>query len=178
MLFAWLIAQGFAALDDSDYVDNLRIVHSAVLNAEGRGPAGCAYNAFMGSLARDWDITDEGPMEDLLGIEVDYLADGAIKLHQTSYVNKLVERFLPHGPLEKVQRGSLPYSSDFLKHIADALALPPESYPELVRPMQERLGCLMYAATVPAGRRRLAAFGRPPSERRGWHGRADYPRSG
>jgi len=165
MLFAWLIAQGFTALDDSDpcvftrvhpdgeiitigvYVDNLQIVHSAVLDADGRGPAGCAYNSFMDSLAGDWDITDEGPMEDLLGIEVDYLADGAIKLHQTSYIKKLVERFLPHGPLEKVQRGSLPYSSDFLKHIADALALPPESYPELVRPMQERLGCLMYAAT-------------------------------
>jgi hypothetical protein len=165
MLFAWLVAQGFHALDDSDpcvftrvhpdgeiitigvYVDNLQIVHSAVLDADGRGPAGCAYNSFMDSLARDWDITDEGPMEDLLGIEVDYLADGAIKLHQTSYVKKLVERFLPHGPLEKVQRGSLPYSSDFLKHIADALALPPDSYPELVRPMQERLGCLMYAAT-------------------------------
>jgi hypothetical protein len=165
MLFAWLVAQGFHALDDSDpcvftrvhpdgeiitigvYVDNLQIVHSAVLEADGRGPAGCAYNSFMDSLARDWDITDEGPMEDLLGIEVDYLADGAIKLHQTSYVKKLVERFLPHGPLEKVQRGSLPYSSDFLRHIADALALPPDSYPELVRPMQERLGCLMYAAT-------------------------------
>jgi hypothetical protein len=165
MLFAWLVAQGFSALDDSDpcvftrvhphgeiitigvYVDNLQIVHSAVLDANGRGPAGCAYNTFMDSLARDWDITDEGPMEDLLGIEVDYLTDGAIKLHQTSYVKKLIERFLPHGPLEKVQRGSLPYSSDFLKHIADALSLPPESYPELVRPMQERLGCLMYAAT-------------------------------
>jgi hypothetical protein len=129
MLFAWLVEQGFAALDDSDpcvftrthpdgeiitigvYVDNLQIVHSAVLNAEGRGPSGCAYNTFMDSLTRDWDITDEGPMEDLLGIEVDYLPDGAIKLHQTSYVKKLIERFLPYGPLEKVQRGSLPYSS-------------------------------------------------------------------
>jgi hypothetical protein len=165
MLFAWLAEHGFVALDDSDpcvftrthpdgeiitigvYVDNLQIVHSAVLNAEGRGPSGCAYNTFMDSLTRDWDITDEGPMEDLLGIEVDYLPDGAIKLHQTSYVKKLIERFLPHGPLEKVQRGSLPYSSDFLKHIADALALPPASYPELIRPLQERLGCLMYAAT-------------------------------
>jgi len=49
----------------------------------------------------------------------------------------MFERFLPHGPLEKVQRGSLPYSSDFLKHIADALALPPASYQELIRPLQE-----------------------------------------
>ena len=52
MLFAWLVAQGFHALDDSDpcvftrvhpdgeiitigvYVDNLQIVHSAVLDAD------------------------------------------------------------------------------------------------------------------------------------------------
>ena len=101
----------------------------------------------MDSLTADWDVTDEGPMEDLLGIEVDYLPDGAIKLHQTSYVQKLVERFLPDGPIEKAQHNSLPYSPDFMQHVADALALPPNSYPELVRPMQERLGCLLYAAT-------------------------------
>jgi hypothetical protein len=92
----------------------------------------------MDSLTRDWDITDEGPMEDLLGIEVDYLPDGAIKLHQTSYVKKLIERFLPHGPLEKVQRNSLPYSSDFLKHIADALALPPDSSQYTTTPSTKR----------------------------------------
>ena len=165
MLFAWLREHGFTPLDDSDpcifskscpngeiltigvYVDNLQIVHSAQLDAEGRGPAGCAYNSFMDALTADWDVTDEGPMEDLLGIEVDYLPDGAIKLHQTSYVRKLVERFLPDGPVAKVQYNSLPYSPDFMQHVADALALPPNSYPELVRPMQERLGCLLYAAT-------------------------------
>ena len=43
-------------------------------------------------------------MEDLLGIEVDYLNDGAIKLHQTTYVRKMVERFLPNGPLAGTQR--------------------------------------------------------------------------
>ena len=39
-------------------------------------------------------------MEDLLGIEVDYLADGSIKLHQQRYIEKIVSRFLPKGPLE------------------------------------------------------------------------------
>ena len=86
-------------------------------------------------------------MEDLLGIEVDYLKDGSIKLHQESYIRKIVERFLPDGPTSKAQRGSLPYSSDFLQNVADALSLPPGSHPELVKPMQERIGCLMYAAT-------------------------------
>ena len=63
-------------------MDNLQIVHSAHVGADGRGPEGCAYNAFMDALAADWEVTDEGPMEDLLGIEIDYLPYGSIKLHQ------------------------------------------------------------------------------------------------
>ena len=165
MLFTWLKAQGFEQLDDSDpcvftrvhadgeiltigvYVDNLQIVHSAELDASGRGPKGCAYNTFMDELQHEWEVTDEGPMEDLLGIEIDYLPNGAIKLHQTSYIKKIVARFLPDGPSPKAQRGSLPYSANLLQHVADALSLPAGSYPELVKPMQERVGCLMYAAT-------------------------------
>ena len=165
MLFAWLVEQGFAALDDSDpcvftrafpdgeiltigvYVDNLQIVHSVTIDADGRGPEGCAYNSLMDALVKDWDVVDEGPMEDLLGIEVDYLNDGAIKLHQTTYVRKMVERFLPNGPLAGTQRNSLPYSSDFLKHVADALSGDPCTDPSLIKSMQERIGCLMYAAT-------------------------------
>ena len=133
------------------YVDNLQIVHSVELGADGRGPAGCAYNSFCDALSAEWDVVDEGPMEDLLGIEVDYLKDGSIKLHQESYIRKIVERFLPDGPTSKAQRGSLPYSSDFLQNVTDALSLPPGSYPELVKPMQERIGCLMYASpTLPS----------------------------
>ena len=49
--------------------------------------------------------------------------------------------------MSKAQRGSLPYSANFLRHVADALALPLGSHPELVKSMQERLGSLMYAAT-------------------------------
>ena len=165
MLVTWLRERGFTPLDDSDsmvftseqpdgevltiglYVDNLQVVHSVTVDADGRGPAGCAYNSFMDALSKEWDVVDEGPMEDLLGIEIDYLANGSIKLHQTSYINKLVERFMPDGPLPSAQRGALPYSPDFLKSVSDALALPAGSYPELLKPMQERLGCLMYACT-------------------------------
>jgi hypothetical protein len=86
-------------------------------------------------------------MEDLLGIEVDYLADGSIKLHQRKYIAKLVEKFLPDGPLGKAQRGSLPFSKDFQQNLVDALSQTNVEYPHLVREMQERVGCLMYAAT-------------------------------
>jgi hypothetical protein len=122
-------------------------VHSVELDDSGRGPAGCAYNAFLDALSSDWDVVDEGPMEDLLGIDVDYLEDGSIKLHQTRYIEKIVERFLPDGPTSKAQRDSLPYSGDFLSHVNAALSQSSVEYPELVRPLQERVGCLMYAAT-------------------------------
>ena len=101
----------------------------------------------MDKLSSDWDVTDEGPMEDLLGIEVEYNADGSIKLHQRKYIEKIVERFLPNGPLEKCQRNSLPHSEEFLQRINDALSRDTVDYPELVKPMQERTGCLMYATT-------------------------------
>ena len=43
----------------------------------------------------------------------------------------------------------MPYSNDFLLHVNNALAQTGSEpdYPELVRPFQERVGCLMYAAT-------------------------------
>ena len=91
------------------YVNNLQIVHSAKLNSSGRGPAGCAYKKFMDQLTLDWEVTDEGPMDDLLGIEIDYLDNGSIKLHQTSYINKIVSRFMSDGTLPKAQGNSLPY---------------------------------------------------------------------
>jgi hypothetical protein len=124
---------GFVQLDDSDscvfskklpdgetirvgiYVDNLQIVHSAELDDAGRGPDGCYYNDFVDALAGRWEVVDEGPMEDLLGIEIEYLADGSIKLHQEKYIKKIVERFLPDGPLPNVQAKSLPYSDNFLR---------------------------------------------------------------
>ena len=69
-------------------------------------------------------------MEDLLGIEIDYLADGAIKLHQRKYIEKVVKRFLPNGPLPKSQRNSLPCSGSFLEHINESLSQREVLYPE------------------------------------------------
>ena len=77
----------------------------------------------MDDLQREWTVTDEGDMEDLLGIEVERFSDGSIKLHQTKYINKVIERFLPNGPSSHVQRNSMPYSSLFETRMKDALAL-------------------------------------------------------
>ena len=74
-------------------------------------------------------------------------ASGSIKLHQKKYIEKIVERFMPKGPTNVVQRGSLPFSKDFLQNIVDALSQTEVEHPELVKEMQQRIGCLMYAAT-------------------------------
>jgi hypothetical protein len=167
MLFDWVKDYGFVQLDDSDpcifkltskdgevltvgiYVDNLQVVHSVDVDEDGNAPAGSAYAAFMAKLAASWDITDEGPMEDLLGIEIEYDCDGegSIKLHQKKYIEKIVSRFLPNGPMSKTQKNSMPYSGRFLEHINESLSTTRCEHPELVGEMQARVGCLMYAAT-------------------------------
>ena len=169
MLFAWIKdpngGGGLEQLDDSDpcvfrrvsddketfvigvYVDNLQIVHSVTLDADGRGPDGCFYNQFLDALQRDWEVVDEGLMDDLLGIEVERNDDGSILLHQRKYIEKIVQLFLPDGPSSRVQANSLPYTSDFLRHLAEALSQDNSPDAALVREFQERIGCLMYAAT-------------------------------
>jgi hypothetical protein len=129
------------------YVDNLQIVHSAELDDDGRGPDGCEFNRLLDALQSDWEVVDEGPMEDLLGIEVVRNADASITLHQQSYIEKLVARFLPDGPSARVQGNSLPYSPFLSARVAAALAQTETQYPELVRAIQERLGCLLYLTT-------------------------------
>ena len=47
----------------------------------------------MTQLRKDWDIIDEGPMEDLLGIECKTNIDGSITLHQNKYINSMINRF-------------------------------------------------------------------------------------
>ena len=56
-------------------------------------------------------------------------------------------RFLPNGPPANVQRNGMPYSSHFHKRLSEALAQTQTEYPELVRELQERIGCLMYACS-------------------------------
>eukprot|EP00966_Prymnesium_polylepis_P299505 6921433-Prymnesium_polylepis.1 len=133
-LLPWFVdVAGLRQLDDSDgcvlvydspdgsetfalgvYVDNLQIVHSAKLDEHGKAlDSNSFYAKFMTLLERDWDVLDEGPMEDLLAIEVKRLPGGAIKLHLEKYIHKLVKRFLPDGPLSRVQENSAPYSENF-----------------------------------------------------------------
>ena len=166
-LYPWLESLPLRRLDDSDgnvfvyddptgketfvlgcYVDNFQIAHSAELDAHGvPTDKSSFYYRFHESLMRDWDVVDEGPMVDLLGIEVLYHGNGAITLHQQKYVEKLLARFLPSGAPKHIRRSTLPYSKQFEKRLETALhgSTPDRpSHPQLVRPFQERIGSLMY----------------------------------
>ena len=164
-LRAWHIHKGFKMLDDSDscvyvmagfdeilivgiYVDNLQIVHSATIGRDGRAPHGTQCAKYMDALASEWDVVDEGPMGDMLGIEVERKSDGSILLNQPAYIAKLMSRFMPDGAPPYVQRNSTPYSKDFLVHINEALTINESMYPDLIKPFQERVGSLMYSCSA------------------------------
>ena len=66
-------------------MDNLQLIHSASLS----DPATEA-SRFVADLQRDWEVEDEGPMTDMLAMEVVRNPDGSIKLHQAKYVHKLI----------------------------------------------------------------------------------------
>ena len=64
------------------------------------------------------------------------------------YMEKVLPKWLPGGPLPRVQDSSLPYSRQFQARLDEALKQSTTSpdYPELVKPFQQCLGQLMYAA--------------------------------
>ena len=167
-VFPWLESTGLRQLDESDncvwtfddptgketftvgiYVDNMQIVHSVNIDADGNAVDPDSFLAqFLKQLRADWDIVDEGEMEDLLGIQVRRNSNGSITLHQSKYIDKLFEHFQPASS-NKTQRNSLPFSSYIQERVIDALATSTAScpaYPDLVKPFQERLGSLMYSS--------------------------------
>ena len=169
-IFPWCTdTMGLRQLDDSDdcvfvyddpsgketfavgiYVDNLQVVHSADVDDDGVPiDSNSFYAKFVDRLRADWNVIDEGPMSDLLGIDCDRMPDGSILLHQGRYIRKLLSRFAPNGPEHK--RSSVPYSADLPRLVIEALegstALEP-AYPDLVKPYQKRVGALMYACTA------------------------------
>ena len=173
-LFDWMLDESKAnlrQLDDSDntifihdshdgnetfavgvYVDNLQIMHSVAINADGEPTSKNSYLAkFLRLLREDWEVVDEGPMDDLLGMEFEYFKDGSIKLHQKKYIEKLLSKFLPHGPPTRSKPDCLPYSSDLHNLVETALLEKDQhghQYPELVTPYQQLCGSYLYLVTA------------------------------
>jgi hypothetical protein len=109
------------------------------------------YAKFMRQLRKDWDIIDEGPMEDLLGIECTSNPDGSITLHQTKYINSMINRFFTPDEREKFKKTSTPYTTNLAQLVIEALegsTASEPAYPELVKEYQRMVGSLMYCCTA------------------------------
>ena len=66
------------------YVDDLAII----------GPNITDIKSFIKELKTYFNLKDLGPIKDYLGVEIDYdLNKGTLKLSQTKYLNKVLERF-------------------------------------------------------------------------------------
>jgi hypothetical protein len=48
-------------------------------------------HSFTAQLVADWKVEDEGPIADLLNIEITQMEDGKVKLAQTNYIEKLAD---------------------------------------------------------------------------------------
>jgi hypothetical protein len=63
------------------------------------------YHNFTKRLVADWKVEDEGPIADLLNIEIDRISDSKVKLTQTAYIEKLVSiHMLPGAPTARSRR--------------------------------------------------------------------------
>ena len=134
------------------YVDNLQIVHSAKFDPDGNAlDTNSFYAKFMSQLHSDWDVVDEGPMEDLLGIECNTNPDGPITLHQNKYINSMINRFFTPEERGSFKKVSTPYTSNLAQLVIEALEGSTASepgYPELVKEYQRMVGSLMYCYTA------------------------------
>ena len=131
------------------YTDNCMIVHSAKLDGDGNAIDPNSYYAkFKAAFESEWDIVDEGEVDDVLAMQVVRNDSGSVTIHMEKYVEKVLAKWLPDGPLPRVQDNSLPYSRQFQARLDEALKQSTTSpdYPELVKPFQQCLGQLMYAA--------------------------------
>ena len=112
-LFPWLVEWGLTACDADSCVFHL---HREVQTPAGPRKeiflVGCyvddlfvlyshddehsLYHQFTKSLQDRWDVDDEGPVSDLLNIEIQ--RDGAkVVLKQTAYIEKMTREWLPDG---------------------------------------------------------------------------------
>ena len=102
-------------------------------------------------LRKDWDIIDEGRMEDLLGIECVSNPDDSITLHQNKYIISMIKRFFTPDEREKLKKASTPYTTNLAQLVIEALegsTASEPAYPDLVKDYQRKVGSLMYCYTA------------------------------
>ena len=116
------------------YVDDCQIAYS-------HGDEHSLYAQFTAAMQARWAVEDEGPIEDLLGVEFADNGDGSVTLSQTSYIERLMAEYEPDGvPLkpgetvdQRAQRA--PCDASLVQHVADAQPLGGGLQPAPLPPM-------------------------------------------
>ena len=91
-----------------------------------------AYHEFTTALQEQWDVEDEGPVSDLLNVEISR-EENSVVLRQTGYIDKLVGIHAPDGVPASHQSTKTPCDDDIRQLIADALSYKDDVDPALLR---------------------------------------------
>ena len=124
------------------YVDDLFVLNS-------HDDEHSLYHEFTAALQKDWEVEDEGPVSDLLGIEITREGN-QIVMRQTAYIDKLVETYSSDGVPACRQRNSTPCDEELPTLVLDALMLREGGHSpdaEVLREFQSLVGALLYCAT-------------------------------
>eukprot|EP00965_Chrysotila_dentata_P103551 3417941-Pleurochrysis_carterae.AAC.1 len=71
------------------YVDDLFTLYTH----DGEGSL---YQQFTRDLMNHWNVEDEGPVSDLLNVDI-VASDGCVRLSQQNYIQHLMDTYLPDG---------------------------------------------------------------------------------
>ena len=72
------------------------------------------YYRFAQDLQARWDVDDEGPVTDLLNIEI--AREGpAIVLRQRQYIERLVDQWFPDGPPAHIPKNATPHADNLIR---------------------------------------------------------------
>ena len=121
------------------YVDDLFVLYS-------HDDRSSEYARFTRDLAARWNVEDEGPVSDLLNVEISTEGKQVV-LRQASYIDRLVRDYLPDGVPNSFTADMAPCGKEIDKQVADALALTDPPDPTLLKQYQSLVGALLYCAT-------------------------------
>ena len=161
-IFPYFIKQGFTQCDHDSC-----LFHKRVTRSTPSGPRdeiiiiGCyvddlfilsthtdehsVYTEFTNQLQKDWDVDDEGPVQDLLNVEIS--RDGPdVLLKQSAYIEKMMTQFAPDARTH-LPRNQPPSSPDLAQLVTDALVCTDTIDPALLRRYQSLVGALLYCTT-------------------------------
>eukprot|EP00965_Chrysotila_dentata_P037606 1251410-Pleurochrysis_carterae.AAC.1 len=123
------------------YVDDLFTLYSH----EG---AGSLYDQFVNALTTRWNVEDEGPVSDLLNVDITTHAD-CVELKQEKYISHLVTTYLPDGVPLAFHKTRAPASESLPKLVEHALLTKADRSVDrkLLADYQSLVGALLYCST-------------------------------